>query len=70
MKWQREAERTGVHPWVFAQSMSDIFDNEVPPEWRERAVARDTAELGRAIDKRPLQGFGPPARAQHIDDIA
>ena len=37
-KWQRQAERTGVRPWVFAQSMSDIFDNEVPYEWRVRAL--------------------------------
>ena len=46
-KWNREAERTGVRPWVFAQSMSDIFDNEVPAEWRDRAwdLVRETPHL-------------------------
>jgi protein gp37 len=36
LKWQREAEKTGVRPWVFCASMADVFDNEVPPEWRAR----------------------------------
>jgi len=36
MKWQREAERTGRRPWVFCASMADVFDNEVPGEWRTR----------------------------------
>lgn len=33
-KWNREAERTGYHPWVFCASLADVFDNEVPSEWR------------------------------------
>ena len=35
-KWDREAAKTGVRPWVFCASMADVFDNEVPPEWRAR----------------------------------
>lgn len=46
-KWNREAERTGYRPWVFCASMADVFDNEAPPEWRERLwdVVRDTPYL-------------------------
>ena len=34
LKWNREAERTGVRPRVFCASLADVFDNEVPCEWR------------------------------------
>jgi protein gp37 len=46
-KWNREAERTGVRPWVFCASMADVFDNEVPTEWRERLwqLVRETWHL-------------------------
>ncbi len=46
-KWQREAERTGVSPWVFCASMADVFDNEVPAEWRARLwdLVRETPAL-------------------------
>lgn len=46
-KWNREAERTGVLPWVFCASMADVFDNEVPLEWRGRLwdLVRETPAL-------------------------
>jgi protein gp37 len=28
-----KAAATGTRPWVFTQSMADLFDNEVPMEW-------------------------------------
>jgi protein gp37 len=34
IRWNREAAKTGVRPRVFCASLADVFDNEVPPEWR------------------------------------
>ncbi len=34
LRWNREAERTGVRPRVFCASLADVFDNEVPARWR------------------------------------
>jgi protein gp37 len=34
-KWNAAALRAGTRPWVFCASMADVFDNEVPAEWRE-----------------------------------
>lgn len=34
VKWNAEAERLGVRYRVFCASLADVFDNEVPPEWR------------------------------------
>lgn len=33
-RWQREAEAAGVRVRVFCSSLADVFDNEVPVEWR------------------------------------
>lgn len=33
-KWEREAKASGVRPRVFCASLADVFDNEVPNEWR------------------------------------
>src|SRR5262249_50777925 len=33
-KWNREAARTGNWPRIFCSSWSDVFDNEVDPQWR------------------------------------
>ena len=35
LKWQREAERTGVRKRVFCASLADVFDNQAPTEWRD-----------------------------------
>lgn len=32
--WNRQAQTLGVPRKVFAHSLSDVFDNEVPDEWR------------------------------------
>lgn len=34
LQWNREAEKTGVHPYVFCASLADVFDNEVDELWR------------------------------------
>lgn len=35
LKWNRRAEKLGVRLKVFCASLADVFDNQVPPEWRE-----------------------------------
>jgi protein gp37 len=37
LMWNHKAEGLGVRYKVFANSLSDFFDNQVPEEWRERA---------------------------------
>lgn len=34
-KWNREAKAEGVRRRVFCASLADVFDNQVPDEWRE-----------------------------------
>lgn len=34
LKWNREAVRDGVRRKVFCASLADVFDNQVPAEWR------------------------------------
>src|SRR5258707_11420064 len=34
LKWNAKAEATGERPRVFCASLADVFDNQVPPEWR------------------------------------
>lgn len=33
-KWNREAMKTGAYTTVFSLSLGDVWDNEVPTEWR------------------------------------
>lgn len=33
-RWDREAFGKGIRPRVFCASLADVFDNEVPTEWR------------------------------------
>lgn len=35
LKWNREAERTGIRKKVFCASLADFLDAEVPAQWRE-----------------------------------
>lgn len=35
LRWNAEAERLGVRYRVFCASLADVFDNEVPREWRD-----------------------------------
>lgn len=46
-RWQRKAEAAGTRPFVFCASLADIFDNQVPAEWRRDAfdVMRRTPRL-------------------------
>lgn len=34
VKWNREAEESGIRRRVFCASLADVFDNQVPEEWR------------------------------------
>lgn len=45
--WDRVAKASGTSPFVFCASLADIFDNQVPAEWREDAfeVMRQTPNL-------------------------
>lgn len=36
VKWNAEATKTGERQRVFCSSLADVFDAEVPDEWRER----------------------------------
>jgi protein gp37 len=47
LKWHNEACKTGIPRKVFCSSMSDFFDNEIDPAWRDEAweVIRKTKWL-------------------------
>lgn len=47
LKWNRKAAATGLSPRVFCASLADVFDNEVPQEWRDDlwALIRETPNL-------------------------
>ncbi|WP_457663960.1 DUF5131 family protein [Sinorhizobium medicae] len=47
IRWNRQAEKDGERPFVFCASLADIFDNQVPAEWRRNAfdVMRRTPRL-------------------------
>jgi protein gp37 len=45
IKWDRKAAAAGVRRRVFCSSLADVFDNEVPVEWRR--------DLGVLIDRTP-----------------
>lgn len=34
LRWARAARASGRRPKVFCSSLADVFDNQVPPEWR------------------------------------
>jgi protein gp37 len=43
--WNKRAIEAGTRPFVFCASLADVFDNQVPPEWR--------ADLFRLIEATP-----------------
>lgn len=45
--WDRKAKAEGKRPFVFCSSLADVFDNEVPHEWRADlfALIHDTPNL-------------------------
>lgn len=56
LKWNRTAQANGVRARVFCASMADVFDNQVPPEWRADLwqLIRDTPHLDwQLLTKRP-----------------
>lgn len=56
VKWNRIAERDGVRRRVFCASLADVFDNQVPVEWRSDLwrVVRETPSLDwLLLTKRP-----------------
>jgi protein gp37 len=56
LAWHRKAEKEGKRARVFCGSMCDVFDNEVPAEWREYlwALILDTPWLDwLLLTKRP-----------------
>lgn len=65
-KWNREAEAAGRRRRVFCASLADVFDAEVPTEWRDRlwALIKATPWLDwLLLTKRPeniLLGMLPP----------
>lgn len=44
VKWNREAEASGIRRRVFCASLADVFDNEIDPSWRDDlfALIRET----------------------------
>lgn len=34
IRWNKKAEADGTRPFVFCSSLADVFDNQVPAEWR------------------------------------
>jgi protein gp37 len=40
IRWNKKAQEAGTRPFVFCSSLADVFDNQVPTEWR-----RDLFEL-------------------------
>ncbi|HWK65357.1 MAG TPA: phage Gp37/Gp68 family protein [Rhizobiaceae bacterium] len=40
IRWNKKAREAGTRPFVFCSSLADVFDNQVPTEWR-----RDLFEL-------------------------
>lgn len=65
LAWNRKAEREGVRYRVFCASLADVFDNQVPAEWRADlwALIRATPHLDwLLLTKRPqnIAGMLPP----------
>lgn len=55
-KWERQAVKEGRRIRVFCASLADVFDNQVPPAWREDlwALIRETPHLDwLLLTKRP-----------------
>jgi protein gp37 len=56
LKWAKDARGTGKRPKVFCASLADVFDNQVPEEWRADlwALIYKTPELDwLLLTKRP-----------------
>lgn len=47
IRWNKAAEKAGTRPFVFCASLADVFDNQIPAEWRSDlfALIRSTPSL-------------------------
>lgn len=73
LNWNRKAIADGTRPFVFCSSLADVFDNQVPAEWRADlfALIRQTPALvWLLLTKRPQNiiamcdaAGGPPPNA-------
>ncbi len=68
-KWQRQAERDGSHPRVFCHSLSDVFDNEVPDQWRNNPGAGDLGHLGLFDRLRQCPDLRPQLVTKRIGNV-
>lgn len=68
-RWEREAAASGTRPRVFCASLADVFDNEVPDNWRSdlwQLIAETphldwilvTKRIGNVARMAPAGGFG------------
>lgn len=56
LSWDRKAAKEGTRPFVFCSSLADVFDNQVPKEWRAELfhLIRSTPHLvWLLLSKRP-----------------
>lgn len=56
VKWNKDAVAAGTRPRVFCASLADVFDNQVPPEWREdlfELIAKTPNLTWMLLTKRP-----------------
>jgi len=65
VRWNKQAQRLGIRPRVFCASLADVFDNQVPTEWRDDLwkLIRETPNLDwLLLTKRPqnISGMLPP----------
>lgn len=54
--WDRKAKEAGTRPFVFCSSLADVFDNQVPSEWRRdlfRLIAATPNLAWLLLTKRP-----------------
>ena len=68
LRWQRKAEKTGIRPRVFCNSLSDWLDEEVPIEWFADLLDQisKTPNFDRLLlTKRPENFMNRMAEAKH-----
>lgn len=71
--WDRKAAREGTRPFIFTNSLADMFDNQVDPQWRADAfnVMRETPRLvWLLLTKRPQNIARLAAEAGGMPDNA
>ena len=71
LKWNAEAERAGTRPRVFCASLADVFDNDVPVEWRADLfrVIRSTPTLSWLLLTKRIGNVLPSLKALGCDRL-